>query len=136
MGDDVLDRYNKLAIDPQKQANYVTEQMTIRSPELMEYFDRMEQRNQELMGIDPPPSDSGGVKPGGELGGESDTMPVVEGFEQGNFKGIPNDAWGTLDQNKTNPSAIKEFAEKFGIPESQVLSVLEAWQATMDGLPN
>jgi len=136
MGREVLNEYNKLAIDPAKQRDFVTKQMEIRSPEAMENFRAIKRKNQKLMGIDPPPSDSGGGKPGGKPGGESDTTPVVEGFEQGNFKGIPNAAWGTLDQNKNNPSAIKAFAKKFGIEESDVLSALEEWQATMDDLPN
>lgn len=45
------------------------------------------------------------------------------------FRGVSNEAWDVLSKNKDNPSAIKEFAEQFGIPESQVPSALEAWQA-------
>ena len=114
--------------------------MRIRGPELMQYFDRMEQKNLELMGIDPPSSDSGGGKPGGssddESGGEPDTTPVVEGFEQGKFRGVTNDAWGKLSENKNDPSAIKEFAKQFGIEESEVLKALEDWQKTMGKIPD
>ena len=152
MGDAIMDKYNNLADKPQDQAAFVLEQMRIRGPELMEYFDRMERKNQELMGITPPPSDNGGGKPSGKPGGkpgdngarkkgkegiaEAIKPDVKEGFEQGKFRGITNEAWGTLDQNKNEPSAVKEFAEKFGIEESEVLSALEAWQSAMDELPN
>jgi len=140
MGDEVLDEYNRLAIDPAKQRDYVTKQMEIRGPELMENFRRIRRRNQELMGIDPPSSDSGGGKPGGssddESGGESDTTPVVEGFEQGKFRGVTNDAWGKLSENKNDPSAVKQFAKQFGIEESEVLKALEDWQKTMDEIPD
>ena len=93
------------------------------------------------MGVKPPPpNNSDGNNLGGssddESGGESDTTPVVEGFEQGKFRGVPNEAWGTLDQNKNTPSAVKAFAKKFGIKESDVLSALEEWQSAMDKLPN
>ena len=140
MGDEVLDEYNRLAIDPAKQRDYVTKQMEIRGPELMENFRRIRRRNQELMGIDPPSSDSGGGKPGGssddESGGESDTTPVVEGFQQGKFRGVTNDAWGKLNENKNDPSAVKQFAKQFGIKESEVLKALEAWQKTMGDIPD
>ena len=44
------------------------------------------------------------------------------------FRGVSNEAWEVLSENENDPSAIKEFAKKFNIPETDVVSALEAWR--------
>ena len=45
------------------------------------------------------------------------------------FRGVSNKAWEVLSENENDPSAIKEFAKKFNIPEANVIPALKAWRS-------